>query len=230
MWSKRDKKNDGKRDNIYLIGVVVIFIAGFVIYFANLNKPENPDAEDPAEQFYQFATNQENNPFYRFKLMQLAEAIKVKVKASEAPAEEALAPGIYFSEYFLKENPAETYNNIKDFLSDIDASADLKISDLAAKNCFDINIGVEDREKTLIFLKAEDDVKELNAMEPPIWRICYKTAYYPEQLSQSFASYDINFAESEEKTVYIAKAEGDWSESFLSELESTYSDVIKIQR
>lgn len=226
------KNKKRKNDKFYLIGVVVILIAGFVIFFINLIQGENLFSKRLDVDFEQYLDTKNFNPYFHQKLDNLAKKVNEVVESEQkAKAAEALEPeaGVYFSDFFLKENPIETYNYINEFWNNINASEDVRITDLYAKNCFIVKIPAENREESMLKLKENEQIKELQVIEPPHWKVCYTKSYYPEQIDHMYASGDIEFLAEENEGDYIARLENDVNEDELKKIEEMYSDVVKIK-
>ncbi len=225
MANKRNKT----KDYIYVIGVIVIFVAGFSIYFYHFVKGENLFSKKPDFDFSQYLDTDSFNPIHELEMMELAEEVKKKAGQQKYVQAEEEDEGIYFTKFFLKEDPIATHNFIKDFWQDFNASSDIVIEDLYAKNCFLIEIPVEDREQTLEKLSADENIQELKVAEPPYWQLCYKKSYYPEQVANNYASDDIKFIIESTNDEYIARIDNDLSDQDLEKVEELYSDVIEIK-
>ncbi len=226
------KKRSEKRENAYIIVFVIIVVAGMAIFLFNLIRGNNLYKPGPVFDFREYLEEKDYDPFYSFKMQELAEKInKAAGKTDEDKEKESeIESGIYFTKFFLQENPAETYNYINDFWKNVNASQDIKIEDLHANNCYGIEIPVENREQILENIKLNEDLKELKVIEPPVWDVCFQQAYYPEQIELMFASDDIKLLIEENEDDYIAKLENEVTEEELNQIEEMYSDVIKIEK
>jgi len=227
------KSEKNKLHSAYLIGVIVIFLAGFVIFFFNLYKGTNLFTKEPENNILELIESKKSDdPLESFKMLTFADEVKKAAEKKKSEPQEEIVEtesGIYFTDFFLKEDPIATYNYINEFWNNINASEDVIIEDLYATNCFDVEVPAENRQESLEQLKANEDLKELKAVEPPMWQVCYKKSYYQEQMDDFFASIDASLIIEENENDYVARMENDLSEEELQKIEEMYSDVIEIK-
>lgn len=215
-----------------MIIVLVIVCSGLIIFLYNLAKGNNLYRPGQVFDFREYLEPKDYEPFFYLKMEELAQKIKFGSFKSdnEKKSEPEAEPGVYFTNFFKQENPSETYDFINEFWKNINASADVMIEDLQAKNCFKIKVPVEKRQERLKKIKTAENFKELKSQDPPVWQVCYKKVYYPEQMNSVLASADVDLVIEENENEYVAKMLNDLNEREKEKINEMYSDVIKIEK